>query len=180
MFYMRKLFGIREIILLVLLLGIGLTLALMGAGYFILILFGVSVLIIGFAFVLFLITSKQGYKVDFEKQGVEAQKLEFRETCLFVGNLNKAGEPVFTETHPYEKLEKIAIRKDVIYIYAQVSVFYYIPADALSTEDREKLVALLHEKVKDTSKFRMKKTYRIFPKKQKVTLEHSEENNKNQ
>ncbi len=180
MYYMRRYFGLREIILLTLLLGIGLALFFLSGGtqIIMLILFGVSVAIILFAFVLFLWTSTSGYKVDFEMKGIAHQVLEFDEDALHVTNYDKGGKPVFMETHLYNKIDKIAIRKDVIYIYAQVSVFYYITADSLDATQRTELIELLHRHIDDESVFKIKKTYRVFPKKKKVTLEPDEKNKK--
>ena len=169
MYYMRKYFGLREIILLAILLGIGLTLFITSGVYFILILFGVCLLIIGIAFILFLWTAISGYKVDFEKLGIAKKVLFFKEDHIEAVSLDKYGKELYKETHSYEKLDKIAVKKDVIYIYAQVSVFYYITAGSLSDEDRRKIVELLHERVKNEETFKIKKTYRIYPKKKRMT-----------
>lgn len=175
MYYMRKYFGLREIILLSILLGIGLGLYIFLKTYFILILFGVCLLIIGIAFVLFVWTSVSGYKVDYEKLGIEKKVLRFCDDYIEVVSLDRYGKELYKETHSYDKLDKIAIKKDVIYIYAQVSVFYYITADSLSDEGRKKFVELLHEKVKDEELFKIKKTFRMFPKRKKLTLEPDKE-----
>ena len=79
MYYMRRYFGLREIILLSILLIIGVALFVFAGQVFMLILFAVSVFIILLALTLFLITSVTGYKVDMEKKGVAKQKLEFKE-----------------------------------------------------------------------------------------------------
>lgn len=178
MYYMRKYFGLREIILLSILLGIGLALFFFAKTYFILILFGVCILIIGIAFALFLWTSISGFKVDYEKLGIEKKVLRFGENHIEAISLDKYGKELYKETHSYDKLDKIAVKKDVIYIYAQVSVFYYITADSLSDEDRRKFVDLLHEKVKSEDTFKIKKTFRMFPKKKKITLEPQNEDKK--
>ncbi len=171
MYYMRKYFGLREIILLSILLGIGLALFFTSGVFFILILFGVCVLIIGIAALLFVWTAVSGFKVDFEKLGIEKKVLFFKDDLIEVVSLDKYGKELYKETHFYDKLDKIAVRKDVIYIYAQVSVFYYITAESLSDEDRRKFVDLLHERVQSEDTFKIKKTYRIYPKKKKITLE---------
>ena len=175
MYYMRKYFGLREIILLSILLGIGLGLFIFLKTYFILILFGVCLLIIGIAFLLFVWTSVSGFKVDYEKLGIAKKVLRFGEDHIEAISLDKYGKELYKETHSYDKLDKIAVKRDVIYIYAQVSVFYYITAETLSDEDRNKFVELLHEKVKNEDTFKIKKTFRMFPKKKKITLEPDKE-----
>ena len=177
MYYMRKYFGLREIILLSILLGIGLALYLTAGVFFILILFGVCLLVIGIAFILFVWTSVSGFKVDFERLGIVKKVIKFGEESIEVISIDKYGKQLYKETHFYDKIDKVAIKKDVIYIYAQVSVFYYITADSLSDEDRKKLVDILHEKIQSQDTFKIKKTYRIYPKKKKITLEPDKDNN---
>lgn len=172
MYYMRRYFGLREIILLSILLIIGVALFVFAGQMFMLILFAVSVFIILLALTLFLITSVTGYKVDMEKKGVAKQKLEFKEDALLVTNMDKAGTPIFIETHYYDKLDKISIKKKRIYIYAQVSVFYYISADKIDAETREALVDFLQTHVREEA-FRIKKTHRALPKRKKLTLEEN-------
>ena len=172
MYYMRRYFGLREIILLSILLIIGVALFVFAGQMFMLILFAVSVFIILLALTLFLITSVMGYKVDMEKKGIAKQKLEFKEDALLVTNMDKSGTPIFIETHYYDKLDKISIKKKRIYIYAQVSVFYYISADKIDAETREALVDFLQSHVREDA-FRIKKTHRALPKRKKLTLEEN-------
>lgn len=172
MYYMRRYFGLREIILLSILLIIGVALFVFAGQMFMLILFAVSVFIILLALTLFLITSVTGYKVDMEKKGIAKQKLEFKEDALLVTNMDKSGTPIFIETHYYDKLDKISIKKRRIYIYAQVSVFYYISADKIDAETREALVDFLQSHVREDA-FRIKKTHRALPKRKKLTLEEN-------
>ncbi len=173
MYYMRKYFGLREIILLALLLGIGIGLYFLSGTIAMLIMFGICVVIIFIAFLLFVATGKGGYKIDVIKKGVVRQKLEFRDNAIVVTNYNSDGKALFEETHFYERLDKIAVRKNVIYIYAQAAVFYYIKADKFDTETRQKIVNILQEHVPPQT-FRMKKTYRKYPKKKKLTLDDDE------
>lgn len=174
MYYMRRYFGLREIILLSLLLIIGVALFVFAEQLFMLILFAVSVFIILLALMLFLITSITGYKVDMEKKGIAKQKLEFKEDALLVTNMDKSGTPIFIETHYYDKLDKISIKKKRIYIYAQVSVFYYVCAEKFDAETREKLVDFLQSHVREEA-FKIKKTHRALPKRKKLTLEENSE-----
>jgi hypothetical protein len=170
MYYMRKYFGLREIILLALLLAVGIFMYVYGKQIAMLILFAVACLIILLAFVLFIVTSIGGYKVDIEKKGITKQVLDFGENEITVTNIGEKGNPIFRETHTYEKLDKIAVRKKFIYIYALVSVFYYVDAAKYDIGTRQALVDFLTSHVSG-DKFKMKKTYRALPKRQKPTLE---------
>lgn len=173
MYYMRRYFGLREIIVLSVLLIAGLVLFFAMGNAFILILFGISVLLILIALVLFILTSSGGYKVDMEKKGIVKQKLEFNEDALVVTNIDYNGNPVFIETHPYDRIEKISVGKKRIYIYAQVSVFYYIWAKNYEPEVCEQISSFL-KKILHAEKFKIRKRYRGLPKKKKLTLEEDE------
>lgn len=173
MYYMRRYFGLREIIVLSVLLIAGLVLFFAMGNAFILILFGISVLLILIALVLFILTSSGGYKVDMEKKGIVKQKLEFNEDALVVTNIDYNGNPVFIETHPYDRIEKISVGKKRIYIYAQVSVFYYIWAKNCEPEVCEQISSFL-KKILPAEKFKIRKRYRGLPKKKKLTLEEDE------
>lgn len=87
--------------------------------------------------------------------------------------MDKAGTPIFIETHPYDRIDKVSIKPQRIYIYAQVSVFYYIIASKYDQGTCEKLVDFLRSHLSEKT-LKMKKTYRIFPKKKKITLEEEE------
>lgn len=173
MFYMRRYFGLREIIVLTLLLTAGLALFFAMGNAFILILFAISVVLILIVLVLFILTSTGGFKVDMEKKGIVKQKLEFNEDALVVTNIDYNGNPVFIETHPYDRIEKISVGKKRIYIYAQVSVFYYIWAKNYEPEVCEQISSFL-KKTLPAEKFKIRKRYRGLPKKKKLTLEEDE------
>ena len=169
MYYMRRYFGLREIILLSLLLGIGLFLFLYLANIIFLVLFGVSALIILFALVLFIITSKNGSKLDYDKMGVVQQQLDFYLDGILVTNLDKNGNPIFRETHFYEKLDRIALKPKFIYIYAFTSVFYYIYPEDLSDDQRAGLVKFMREHI-PADKFKFHRPTRLMPKTKRPTI----------
>lgn len=170
MYYMRRFFGLREILILAILVIVGLVLFFAMAQTFILILFGVCVVLILIAFILFLITSIGGYKVDMEKRGIAKQKLEFNEDAIIVTNIDAKGNPIYIETHPYDRIEKVSVKRKRVYIYAQVSVFYYIIAKKQEPGVCEEVAAFLKKTMKPEV-FKIKKKVRALPKKKKLTLE---------
>lgn len=170
MYYMRRFFGLREILILAILVIVGLVLFFAMAQTFILILFGVCVVLILIAFILFLITSIGGYKVDMEKRGIAKQKLEFNEDAIIVTNIDAKGNPIYIETHPYDRIEKVSVKRKRVYIYAQVSVFYYIIAKKQEPGVCEEVAAFLKKTMKPEA-FKIKKKVRALPKKKKLTLE---------
>lgn len=169
MFYLRRYIGVREISIISALFVIGIVLLVLYNLLIVLIMAFVTLALFIFAIVLFLITGKAGYKSDIVKNGIAEQQFEFGEKELIVTNLDAYGAPIFKETHPYEKLDRVAIRRDKVYVYAQVSVFYYITTDALKDINLSVFCDFLHEHI-PPQKFKVKTTYRIWPKRRKVTL----------
>lgn len=179
MYYLRRYFGLREIIVLGLLLGISITLYLVSDFYIMFILFGICVFLIIVAAILFLITSKAGYKVDVAKYDITEYNLDFREFELVVTSYDSNGKAIYEETHPYDRLDRISIKPNRIYIYALVSVFYYITLDDVTPEKMNELVEFLNEKI-PVEKFKFKGRYRKYPKKQKITLDPNNEYSKDE
>lgn len=166
MYLMKKYFGVREAVLLCLLFVAGLLLYVLNNYILIFILFGITCALLLFTFVLFLWTSISGYKVDVLRKNIAFVKLKFDKESFTATRLNAGGEFVFSETHFYEKLENVVIRKHKIYIYAAVAVFYYINKNELKGEEYTQLIAFLREAV-PAQKFTFRKRIRTFPKKKK-------------
>lgn len=167
MYYLRRFFGIREIILLTVLFALSVWLHIMYDIFIVLIFFGISTGLVFIALGLFLITSVWGYKHDFQSTGVTYHKLEFLEDKLIAFSLDKGGEAYFSEEHSYAKIEKVAIKHMKIYIYAGVAVFYYIYRESVG--DFDGLCEFLRQHLTE-DKFKIKKTIRKFPKRDKIKL----------
>lgn len=167
MYLMRKYFGLREIILLFILMVAAVLLYVFSNNILIFVLFGITCALLFFTFLLFLWTSISGYKVDVEKKKIAKIKLLFEDKALIATSLGKGGEPIFSETHNYEKLENVVIKRNFIYIYAGVAVFYYINKKDLSEEMWAELGQTLFDIV-PPEKFRFRKRIRTFPKRTKI------------
>ncbi len=167
MYLMRKYFGLREIILLFLLMVAAVLLFVFTNNILIFVLFGVTCALLFLTFLLFLWTSISGYKVDIEKKKIAKIRLLFEDKALIATSYGKGGEPIFSETHNYEKLENVVIKRDFIYIYAGVAVFYYIKKNALSEKDWSDLNFRLQEVI-PPEKFRFRKRIRTYPKRIKT------------
>lgn len=170
MYYLKRFLGLREIILLLLLAAAALWLFISFKNIIIFIFLGITLLLIIIAIILFLITGIWGYKHDFESTGISYHTIQFFEDKMVVSSLNKAGEPSFSDEHLYSKIEKIAIKKRKIYIYASVALYYYIIAENIGINEFNTLSAFLTERI-TADKFKMKKTIRKYPPKKKITLE---------
>lgn len=162
MFYLRKYLSLREIILVLLLLIGGIMFLIMWDSIIILILGFVTVGLILIAIALFIITAKAGYKQDYKKQNIVAQNLIFDEKLFTVESLNPVGEILYTEKYNYSDIDKIALRKENIYLYPGVATSFYIYPDAVKDCGYGDLRLFLIDRV-DKSKFKMKTRVKQFP-----------------
>lgn len=173
MYYMRRYFGLRESLLLAFLFVAGLLLFLLGDSIIILIFFGLTCLVLLVTVALFIWTSSAGYKHDCVKQGIAGTRLNFDEEALRADFLNAAGETILAEIHEYSKIEAVVIKKNFIYIYAAIAIFYYIKRKNLEEGRFGELALLLRERV-PAEKFKFKQVKRIYPKKKKISLEEND------
>lgn len=169
MYYLRRFLGLREIILVTLLFAIAMWLFLAYEIFIALIFFGVTLLLILIAVALFLVTGFLGYKHDYEKTGTEYHQIEFFDDRLLVTSLDKVGEPIFAEEHLYAKIEKIALKRTSIYIYAGVAINYFVTSESMKETSLDNLKKFLIDKV-SPEKFKIKKTIRRYPKRKKIKL----------
>ena len=169
MYYLKRFLGLREILLMALLFAASMWLYLAYEVFIILIFFGITLLLVFVAIVLFLVTGILGYKHDFEATGVTYHQMVFLEDKMVVTSLDKGGEPKFSEEHLYAKIEKIAIKCTKIYIYAGVAIIYYITLESMKDTSENELAAFLREHI-SADKFKLKKTIRKYPKKKKIKL----------
>lgn len=177
MYYMRRYFGLREIILMSILLIAGLLLFFLADMIMVLILFGVTLLVVLITVVLFLWTSISGYKHDLIKAGIATQKIHFDEKEMTAVYYNSKGEQLFNEIHDYSKIEAIVVKKNFIYIYAGIAIFYYFKRDKIGEEDYLNLCNYLRTNV-PKEKFKFKTVKRIYPKKKKITIDGSDNKDK--
>ncbi len=177
MYYMRRYFGLREIILMSILFIAGMLLYFLADLILILIFFGLTCAVLLVTVVLFVWTSLAGCKHDLEKIGVAAQKLHFDENALNVEFYDKGGELVSCENYEYSQMEAVVVKKRFIYIYAAIAIFFYIKRDKIGDKDFNELGLYLRENVPE-AKFKFKTVKRIYPKKEKVKFELDKDKNK--
>lgn len=179
MYYMRRYFGLRECILLAILLTAGILLQVFADMTLVLIFFGVTMLVVLVTAVLFVWTSVSGYKLELEKQGIAYHKIHFDEDSLTAVYLNAGGEQIATEKFDYSQIEAVVIRKKFIYIYAGVAIFYYLKKEEIGEEKLTDLAAYLRTNV-PKEKFKFKTVKRIYPKKKKISIEGNDNKNDNE
>lgn len=179
MYYMRRYFGLRECILLAILLTAGILLQVFADMMLVLIFFGVTTLVVLVTAVLFVWTSVSGYKLELEKQGIAYHKIHFDEDSFTAVYLNAGGEQIATEKFDYSQIEAVVIRKKFIYIYAGVAIFYYLKKEEIGEEKLTDLAAYLRTNV-PKEKFKFKTVKRIYPKKKKISIEGNDNKNDNE
>lgn len=173
MYYMRRYFGLRESILFCLLFVAAMLLFFLAHTIIILIFFGVTCLVLIITLVLFVWTTVAGWKNDHDKLGVDHIDLHFEETQLRTEFFKANGEQITAEIHDYQKIEAVALKKNFVYVYAAMAIFYYFERKDLGDEKFEELTAFLRERL-PKEKLKFKTVKRIYPKKKKVTIDGSD------
>ena len=174
MYYMRRYFGLRESILFIALFVAAMLLYFLPPhSIIILVFFGVTCLVLIITLVLFIWTTVAGWKNDHERLGVDHIDLHFEETQLRTEFFKANGEQITAEIHDYQKIEAVALKKNFVYIYAAMAIFYYFDRKDLGEEKFTELTDFLREHL-PKEKLKFKTVKRIYPKKKKVTIEGSD------
>ncbi len=171
MYYMRRYFGLRETLLLAFLLLAGVLLYVFTGMILILIFFGITCAVLVFTLILFLWTSISGYKHETVKQGIAVHKIHFGEEAMRVGFYSKTGELLLEEEYDYKKIEAVAVKKNFVFIYAGVAIFFYFFRKKIGDTEFAELIDFLRNHL-EQSKFRFKQVKRMFPKKKKITFDN--------
>jgi hypothetical protein len=154
--------SLREALLLAVLFVAALIFLVWFESFFIFIMFLITLLLMGLSVLLFVVTAYAGYKTEYKTRGVVKHFLIFNDKGFTADSYNDKGEKVFTENFTFKGIDKVAFRKDRIYLYGGVSTHFYILPFAVKEGGYEDLKAFIAERV-DPSKFRMKTKYRQFP-----------------
>lgn len=162
-YFLRKFFGLKETIMLLLLLMAGLILFLVYSNALMLIMFVIVCLSILLALAFYFVTVNKGWKLEFEKAGIKEQILLFKGEILRVTSLNDLGETVNEDEYEIKNVDKVAFRKGKIYYFQGVATMFYIYPDAFLQGDYEKLREKLATTL-DINKFKMKTRRKTFPR----------------
>lgn len=161
-YYLKKYMGLREYILLAVLLIGGLVLYFAFEQFFILILCGITMLLMAGTITAYMITSKKSYKAEFVQRNVREWNVTFTEEEIIIETLEDNGENPYTEKRTYEQIEKVAILKDRVYIYTGVATLIYVKYDSLQEGNFIDFCEFIKQKV-DPSKFKMKVKRKQYP-----------------
>ncbi len=164
-YYLKKYLGIREYILVALLICGGLFLYLAFDQWLILLLCGIAVLLMAIAVLVYLVVARKSFREEFTKRNTYIWEIRFLEDEFEVTTLEENGEKPYTEKRPYATIDKVAVLKDRVYIFAGPATMYYIKYDAMTEGNFIEFCEFVKKKI-EPSKFKMKdsrKKHRQYP-----------------
>lgn len=154
-YYLRRFFGVKEGVLVALLIIGGLVLFFAFRQWLILLLAGITVVIMAGAVAVYLGISKKTFREEYVKRRTEEIAATFDETEFSVEIREERGERSYTEKRGYDAIEKIALLKDRIYLFMGAGTAYYIMYTDVTEGDFASLCEFLRSKVAPQA-FKMK------------------------
>lgn len=162
LYYLRRFFGIRELIAFALLLGSAIATWILLYNPIFFAFFGVICVLIAFAAGMLLFTASSGFKSEFLARGVTVQKLYFDNVKIRVESY--AGENLVSgEEFLLTRVDKIAIRKDIIYIYPMTAVCFYVTPESVEGGTFDEFRQYLGRNFPETT-FKLRKKVKQYPK----------------
>ena len=155
LYYLRRFFGVREGILVAVLLTGGLVLMFAFQQWLIMLLAGLTVVIMIAAMIIYLAIADKGYREEYEKRHTEKITISFDEEDFTVEVHEERGERSYSERRGYDAIEKIALLKDRIYLFMGAGTAYYIMYTDVTEGDFASLCEFLRSKVAPQA-FKMK------------------------
>ena len=158
-YYLRRFFGVKEAVLVALLIVGGLVLFFTFRQWLILLLAGITVVIMAGAMAVFLAISKKSFDEEYVKRHTEEIAMEFGDDSFSTEIREERGERSYTEKRGYDAVEKIALLSDRIYLYLGAGLAYYILYTDMTQGDFASLCEFLRSKVAPQA-FKMKDSRR--------------------
>ncbi len=162
MYYLKAYLGIREGVIFALFLAFAITYACVFVNFLPLVFVGVVVVLIAFTVLITYLTTRSGYKMEYEVREIAYQKLIFNGEKLVAESYRKGCDKLYEEEFLVTRINKIALKKDVLYIYPVTGVVYYIERDAVEGATFDDLVAFLRLIFPPTT-FKLRKKVKKFP-----------------
>ncbi len=154
-YYLRKYIGVKELIL-VLALIVGAFVAYFAFNQIVIaILAVVTILLMGAAVVVYLVVSKKNYTEEFVKRNTKKWELAFHEDGFDITVFEQDGADAYTEKRSYDQVEKVALKKDRVYVYAGAASMYYVKFDSMTEGNFIEFCEFAKTKI-DPYKFKMK------------------------
>ncbi|MGI6593551.1 MAG: hypothetical protein ACOX24_00465 [Christensenellales bacterium] len=128
-YYLKKYLGLKEYILLIVLIALGVILYFLTEQIFILILTAVTIVLIAVFLLLFMVSGLKLFNAEFVNRKIDAWKFKFTDDNFFIEIHEQVINEQYTEEYIYDNIEKAAILKDRVYIYLGAATMYYIRAN---------------------------------------------------
>lgn len=165
LYYLRKFFGIKELVMMFFLLLAGLVLYFLYESKLILILFGVFLAVGAVAFAFYFYTVYKGWQLEYANLGVAEVVFAFDEVATtYTVSLNNAeGKAVSIDQFDLKNADKVAFLKGKVYLYQGAATMYYLYPSSFAEGEYEKFREKLALNL-DIEKFKMKTKRKVFPK----------------
>ncbi|MBQ4073053.1 MAG: hypothetical protein IJD50_05000 [Clostridia bacterium] len=154
-YYLRKYVGIKELILVIALIVGAFVMYFAFNQIIVAILAGITLLLMAGAVLVYLFVSKKNYVEEYKKRNTVTWDFAFHEDGFDITINEQGGEDAYTEKRSYDQVEKVALKKDRVYIYAGAASMYYIKYDSMTEGNFIEFCEFAKSKI-DPYKFKMK------------------------
>ncbi len=154
-YYLRKYVGIKELILVIALIVGAFVMYFAFNQLIVAIVAVITLLLMAGAVVVYLFVSKKNYKEEYEKRRTTTWDFAFNEDGFDITVNENGGEDGYIEKRSYDQVEKVALKKDRVYIYAGAASMYYIKYDSMTEGTFIEFCEFAKNKI-DPYKFKMK------------------------
>lgn len=161
-YYIRRFLGLRELIGFAVLLAVAIACWILLANPIFFAFFGVITALILMAAAILVWTAASGYKQEFEARGVTVQKLWFDNVKIRAESY-AGDEKVAEEEFLLTRVDKIAMRRSVIYVYPMTAVCYYVTPETIEGGTFEEFKRYLLRNFPETT-FKLRKKVKQYPK----------------
>lgn len=158
-YYLRKYVGIKELVLVIALIVGAFVMYFAFNQVVVAILAGITLLLMAGAVVVYLVVSKKNYKEEFQKRNTKTWDFVFYEDGFDITVNENGGEDAYVEKRSYDQVEKVALLKDRVYVYAGAASTYYIKYDSMTEGNFIEFCEFAKNKI-DPYKFKMKEKRR--------------------
>ena len=158
-YYLLKYIGIKELILVLALIVGAFVMYFAFNQVIVAILAGVTLLLMAGAVVVYLAVSKKNYTEEYAKRHTTTWDFAFHEDGFDITVNEQGGEDAYIEKRSYDQVEKVALKKDRVYIYAGAASMYYIKFDSMTEGNFIEFCEFAKSKI-DPYKFKMKEKRR--------------------
>ncbi len=162
MYYLLRYFGWWQLLLFAIYIGVSVAIFILLKNILLIVFAAIIVVLLGIAVLIAFLTTLSGYKFEFVARGLKYQKLYFDSEKLRVDSFREGHELLQQEEFLVTKVEKIAIKKDVVYVYPMSAICYYIKEGDIEGATLIEFKEFLKATFPETT-FKMHKKVKMYP-----------------